>query len=147
MPKIDKDWNPGRHTQFSSTNQPKNRGRKPKLKNIPADAKERVMEALFHALTLPDQKTAAEYLSKTAKELPEYGYLIQVYAKGMMGKMAVAYVSDLLDRLFGKPKQVADISADIGIGEPPVIVFGNSERKSESESESESKSEPESETE
>ena len=134
MPKIDKDWNPGRHTQFSSTNQPKNRGRKPKLKNIPADAKERVMEALFHALTLPDQKTAAEYLSKTAKELPEYGYLIQVYAKGMMSKNGYLYVSDLLDRLFGKPKQAAEITADIGIGDPPVIVFGNSERKSESES-------------
>ena len=42
-----------------------------------------------------------------------------------MGKNAVLYVSDLLDRLFGKPKQVADISADIGLGEPPVIVFGD----------------------
>ena len=126
MPKIDKDWNPGRHTQFSSTNQPKNRGRKPKLKHIPDDARDKVLEALFHALTLPDQRTAAEYLKKTAEDLPEFGYLIQVYAKGMMGKNAVLYVSDLLDRLFGKPKQVADITADIGIGEPPVIVFGNS---------------------
>lgn len=147
MPKIDKDWNPGRHTQFSSTNQPKNRGRKPKLKNIPDNAREKVMEALFHALTLPDQRTAMEYLKKEAKDLPEFGYLIQVYAKGMMGKNGYLYVSDLLDRLFGKPKQAAEITADIGIGDPPVIVFGNSERKSESESESESKSEPESETE
>lgn len=147
MPKIDKDWNPGRHTQFSSTNQPKNRGRKPKLKNIPDNAREKVMEALFHALTLPDQRTAMEYLKKEAKDLPEFGYLIQVYAKGMMGKNGYLYVSDLLDRLFGKPKQAAEITADIGIGDPPVIVFGNSERKSESESEPESKSEPESETE
>ena len=143
MPKIDKDWNPGRATQFNSTNQPKNRGRKPKLKNIPDNAREKVMEALFHALTLPDQRTAMEYLKKEAKDLPEFGYLIQVYAKGMMGKNGYLYVSDLLDRLFGKPKQVADITADIGLGDPPVIVFGNSERKSESES----KSEPESETE
>lgn len=141
MPKIDKDWNPGRHTQFSSTNQPKNRGRKPKLKNIPDDAREKVMAALYHALTLPDQRTAMEYLKKEAKDLPEFGYLIQVYAKGMMGKNGVAYVSDLLDRLFGKPKQVADITADIGIGDPPVIVFGNSERKSELKSESEPESE------
>lgn len=125
MPKIDKDWNPGRATQFSSTNQPKGRrGRKPKLKSIPDDAKEKVMAALFHALTLPDQKTAMEYLKKEASELPEFGYLIQVYAKGMMGKNGVAYVSDLLDRLFGKPKQVADITADIGLGEPPTIIFG-----------------------
>ena len=87
------------------------------------------MEALYHALTLPDQRTAAEYLAKTAKELPEYGYLIQVYAKGMMGKNGYLYVSDLLDRLFGKPKQVTDISADIGLGEPPVIIFGKQEQE------------------
>ena len=124
MPKIDKDWNPGRHTQFSSTNQPKNRGRKPKLKSIPDDARDKVMAALFHALSLPDKETAIAYLNKKAEELPEFGYLIQVYAKGMLGKNAVAYVSDLLDRLFGKPKQVTDITADLGLGEPPTIVFG-----------------------
>ncbi len=123
MPKIDKDWNPGRATQFSSTNQPKNRGRKPKLKSIPDNAREKVMEALYHALSLQDKETAVAYLNKKAEELPEFGYLIQVYAKGMLGKNAVAYVSDLLDRLFGKPKQVTDITADIGLGDPPTIVF------------------------
>lgn len=56
MPKIDKDWNPGRATQFSSTNQP----------------------------------------------------------KGRRGR---------------KPKQVADITADIGRGDPPVIVFGAGVRR------------------
>lgn len=132
MPKFSKDYQPSRKAApFSSTNQPKNRGRKPKLKSIPDDAKDKVYSALYHALTLPDQKTAAEYLQKTAAELPQFGYLIQVYAKGMMGKNAVLYVSDLLDRLFGKPKQVADISADIGLGEPPVIVFGKPEPESE----------------
>lgn len=128
MPKIDKDWNPGRATQFSSTNQPKGRrGRKPKLKSIPDDARDKVMEALYHALTLPDKETAVAYLNKKAEELPEFGYLIQVYAKGMLGKNAVAYVSDLLDRLFGKPKQVTDISADIGLGDPPTIIFSKKE--------------------
>lgn len=132
MPKFSKDYQPSRKAApFSSTNQPKNRGRKPKLKSIPEDARDKVFSALYHALTLPDQKTAAEYLQKTAAELPQFGYLIQVYAKGMMGKNAVLYVSDLLDRLFGKPKQVADISADIGLGEPPVIVFGKPEPESE----------------
>lgn len=99
-----------RHPPFSSTNQPANRGRKPKLKNLPPDAREKITEALWHALSLPDQKTAAEYLNKTARELPEYGYLIQVYAKGMMGKNGIAYVADLLDRILGKPKQTADFT-------------------------------------
>ncbi len=128
MPKIDKDWNPGRATQFSSTNQPKGRrGRKPKLKSIPDDAKEKVMEALFHAISLPEENTAKEYLKKQADDLPEFGYLIQMYAKGMMGKHGIMYISDLLDRLFGKPKQVTDINADIGLGDPPTIIFSKKE--------------------
>ena len=127
MPKIDENWNPGRHTQFSSTNQPKNRGRKPKLKNLPDNAREKVMEALYYALSLPDKETAIAYLNKKADELPEFGFLIQMYAKGMNGKNGIAYLSDLLDRLFGKPKQVTDINADIGLGDPPTIVFSKKE--------------------
>lgn len=118
-----------RHPPFSSTNQPANRGRKPKLKSIPADARDKILEALWHALTLPDQRTAAEYLSRAAQELPQYGYLIQCYAKGMMGKNSILYISDILDRLFGKPKQVADITADIGTGEAPIIVFKDTSGK------------------
>ena len=105
--------------RFTSEDQPKNGGRKPKLKSIPADAREKVYAALYHALTLPDQKTAAEYLNKVADELPECGYLIQVYAKGMMSKNAGIYTSDILDRLFGKPKQVSEIGFT---KEVPVIV-------------------------
>ena len=56
MPKFSKDYQPSRKAApFSSTNQPKNRGRKPKLKSIPDDAKDKVYSALYHALTLPDQ--------------------------------------------------------------------------------------------
>ena len=105
--------------RFSATNQPAGVGRKPKLKSIPPDAREKVYAALYHALTLPDQKTAAEYLNKTAEELPEFGYLIQVYAKGMMGKTAGIYTGDILDRLFGKPKQVSEIGFT---KEVPVLV-------------------------
>lgn len=94
--------------RFSATDQPANPGRKPTLKSIPPDAREKVYAALYHALTLPDQKTAAEYLNKAAEELPECGYLIQVYAKGMMGKTAGIYTADILDRLFGKPKQTTE---------------------------------------
>ena len=94
--------------RFSSEYQPANPGRKPTLKSIPADARDKVYAALYHALTLPDQKTAKEYLTKTAEELPECGYLIQVYAKGMMGKTAGIYTADILDRLFGRPKQTTE---------------------------------------
>ena len=113
--------------RFSATNQPAGVGRKPKLKSIPPDAREKVYAALYHALTLPDQKTAAEYLNKTAEELPEFGYLIQVYAKGMMGKTAGIYTSDILDRLFGKPKQTTDMNLGARDGQALQIVVGTPE--------------------
>ena len=123
----------GLYTRFSSTNQPENRGRKkkPRLKDIPPDARERVYSALYHALSLPDQRTAAEYLNKVAEELPEFGYLIQIYAKGMMGKQGILYASDLLDRLFGRPRQVQDIDLSVSNGEPPVIMFGKADPQKE----------------
>ena len=105
--------------RFTSDDQPAVRGKrkpKPKLKDIPPDAREKVYAALFHALTIPDRKTAEAYLKAQADELPEYGYLIQVYAAGMMGKMGVAYTSDILDRLFGKPKQAKDITMRGNLG-------------------------------
>lgn len=98
-----------RHPPFSSTCQPEHRGR-PRLAKIPKGAREKIIEALWHALSLPDQATAADYLKRTAETLPEYGYLIQIYAKGMMGKNGIAYVADLLDRILGKPKQTTDLN-------------------------------------
>lgn len=124
MTKFSKDYQPDnsrRHPPFSSTNQPKNRGRL-SLKKIPKGARERIIEALWHALSLPDQKTAQEYLLKTSAELPEYGYLIQVYAKGMMGKNGIAYVADLLDRILGKPRQQTDLNLNAGTGSVKVVV-------------------------
>ena len=131
MARFSKEGQPTRRNIFTSENQPANRGRRPKLKSIPPDARERILEVLWHALTLPDQKTAQEYLSRAADGLPKYGYLVQCYAKGMMGKNSILYISDILDRLFGKPKQVADITADIGTGEAPVIIFRDTSGKVE----------------
>lgn len=114
-----------RHPPFSSTNQPAHRGRRMKLKNLPPDAREKITEALWHALSLPDQATASEYLKRTAKDLPEYGYLIQVYAKGMMGKNGIAYVADLLDRILGKPKQATELTVGSRTGSAIQVTLGD----------------------
>lgn len=120
---------------FSSENQPtpeqRAKGRRPKIKGIPADAQQKVYAALYHALTLPDQATAMDYLSRRAKQLPEFGYLIQIYAKGMMGKNGILYVGDILDRLFGKPIQSQELHHDLGEFEPPVIVFREKKKDGE----------------
>ena len=113
--------------RFTSEDQPAKNGRKPRLKSIPKDAREKVYAALYHALTLPDQKTAAEYLQKVAEDLPECGYIIQVYAKGMMGKAAIAYTSDILDRLFGKPKQTTDMNVGASTGTAVQVTVGTPE--------------------
>lgn len=116
-----------KHPPFSSTNQPANRGRRPKLKSIPPGARAKIIEALWHALSLPDQATAADYLRRTAKDLPEYGYMIQIYAKGMMGKNGIAYVADLLDRILGKPKQTTDVNLGSAQGTAVQISVGSQE--------------------
>lgn len=113
--------------QFTAENQPRKQRGPRKLKSIPKDAREKVYAALYHALTLPDQKTAAEYLQKTAEDLPECGYIIQVYAKGMMGKNAAAYTSDILDRLFGKPKQTTDMNVGASTGTAVQVTVGTPE--------------------
>lgn len=99
--------------RFTSTDQPSNPGRKPSLKCIPADAKEKVFSALYTALSMDDVQTAGMYLMKEAKDLPECGLLIQIYARGLMGKNALAYASDIMDRLFGKPRQVMEHSGSV----------------------------------
>ena len=97
---------------FSSTNQPASRGnngRKPKIATVPKDARQRVFGALYHALSLPDKAAADKYLQEQGA-LPEFGYLIQVYAKGLMGKNGWEVAEAIIDRLFGKPKQATDVN-------------------------------------
>lgn len=99
--------------KFSSTYQPATRGmngRKPKIATVPKDARQRVFGALYHALSLPDKAAADKYLQEQADTLPEFGYLIQVYAKGLMGKNGWEVAEAILDRLFGKPKQTQDVT-------------------------------------
>lgn len=96
--------------KFTADNQPARRGRKPKLGSIPDEAQDKVYSALYYALSMPDEKTAKEFLDKAAEDLPEFGFLIQIYARGMMGGNAIVYVSDILDRIIGKPRQAQDVT-------------------------------------
>lgn len=95
--------------KFSADNQPTGRGRKPRIKSVPADAQDAVYSALYHALTLPDKDTAKKYLEQTVADLPEYGFLIQTYADGMTAPGGWRVTEAIIDRLFGKPKQAQEI--------------------------------------
>lgn len=128
MPKIlfSKDNQPDRkHPPFSSTNQPANRGRKPRLANLPPDAREEITKVLWHALTLPDRQTAQDYLNRAAADLPKYGCLIQVYARGLLSKNGADVADQILDRLFGKPKQTTEMNVGSAAGSAIQITVGS----------------------
>jgi len=87
------------------------KGRPPKLNNaiqsIPKDAQERIYAVLHHALSLPNVKEAQAYFER--EDLGEYGYVLQIALRSLAGKTGWLTVCDILDRLFGKPRQTTDV--------------------------------------
>ena len=59
-------------------------------------------------------KEAAEYLKKEADELGEYGFILQLAVKSLMGKNGWFVLMDICDRLFGKPRMTAEIHSAEG---------------------------------
>lgn len=82
------------------------------LKALPRDAREKVYKVLNHALMLPNVAQARRYMEEQEAELGEYGFLMQVAIRQMSGKNGWIAVSDILDRLFGKPRQQAEVKVD-----------------------------------
>ena len=107
------------------------------IKSIPKEAQTRVYEILHHAIALPNVKAARDYLESDATQaaLPEYGFLLQIAVKSLVSKSGWLTACDILDRLFGKPKQTTTLSGTFNIGEKPVIMFGSTEAKDDPEPE------------
>lgn len=97
----------------------------PAIASIPADAQKRVYDVLHHALALPNVNAAKEYLEseETQACIGEYGFLLQIAIRSLMGKTGWLTANDILDRLFGKPKQTTQLSGGISVGDKPVIMF------------------------
>lgn len=100
---------------------------------IPKDAQKKVYEVLHHALALPNKKAAQQYLvsQEVEDQLGEYGFLLQVALLALIGKQGWLTACDILDRLFGKPKQTTTLSGNLSIGEKPTISFGVSSDEGE----------------
>jgi hypothetical protein len=94
------------------------------LKNLPADAQEKEYSALWTAMSQPDVKSAKEFLEKSAEELPECGFALQVAVKALMGNRGWLALMDIYDRLFGKPRQTTEIDGTFNITPPPIIIEG-----------------------
>jgi len=97
------------------------------IKSIPRDAQVRVHEVLHHALALPNVKAAERYLKSEEVQaaLPDYGFLLQIAVRSLMSKQGWLTAMDILDRLFGKPKQTTqtNVLGRIDVGDKPVIMF------------------------
>lgn len=99
----------GRKTRFSSTNQPKNSGRKPKLytqlKEVYKISQEEYRNVVLHLMQL--SKGEVVKLAK-AEDTPIWVVTICEAFLADIEKGTFYILSDLTDRVYGKPKQVTE---------------------------------------
>ena len=97
------------------------------IKKIPKDMQEKVYDVLAFALTLPDETSAKKYLESRQGELGQYGFVLQIAIKQLLKEgWGWSALMDIMDRLYGKPKMSADITAT---GEGLTIVVKSQEEK------------------
>ena len=97
------------------------------IKKIPKDMQEKVYDVLAFTLTLPDETSAKKYLESRQGELGQYGFVLQIAIKQLL-KAGWGWnaLMDIMDRLYGKPKMSADITAT---GDGLTIVVKSQEEK------------------
>ena len=97
------------------------------IKKIPKDMQEKVYDVLAFALTLPDETSAKKYLESQQGELGQYGFVLQIAIKQLLKEgWGWSALMDIMDRLYGKPKMSADITA---AGEGVTIVVRSQDEK------------------
>ena len=97
------------------------------IKKIPKDMQEKVYGVLAFALTLPDEASAKKYLESQQGELGQYGFVLQIAIKQLLKEgWGWNALMDIMDRLYGKPKMSADITAT---GDGLTIVVKSQEEK------------------
>ena len=80
------------------------------IKSIPKDMQEEVYAVLAKALTLTSEKEAKTYLEEQSGKLGRYGFLMQIAIRQLLTERAGWFaVQDIMDRLYGKPRQQAEI--------------------------------------
>lgn len=92
------------------------------MKKLPKDAQEKAQQVLWAALSMPNQREAMSYLQEKSEELPECGFMFQVVLKGLMGKDGAWVLGAVLDRLFGRPRQQAEVKHTGNTGGIQVVV-------------------------
>lgn len=91
------------------------------FKKMPRAAQEKALAVLWAALSMASYAEAEAYLKDKQKELPECGFMFQVALRGLMGKDGAWVMGSILDRLFGRPRQQAEVK-HTGSGGVNVVV-------------------------
>lgn len=92
------------------------------MKRLPKDAQAKAMDVLWTALNMQNFDQASKYLKDKEAELPECGFMFQVVLRGLMGKDGAWVLGSVLDRLFGRPRQQAEVKHTGNAGGINVVV-------------------------
>lgn len=80
------------------------------IKDLPAQMQEDIHGILAYALTLKSEAEAKAYLEEQTGKLGRYGFLMQIAIKQLCNKnYGWSAAMDILDRLYGKPRQQAEV--------------------------------------
>lgn len=119
--------NIGRETRFSSSNQPRKKGRKPsilkKLKAIGLSHED--ITGLLENIIMANKQEAQEMLKNPELPIMAVGYLSALIKEIQAGKSLT--LEAIMDRVDGKAAQKIQTDTTIRNAEPPAIYFGDEE--------------------
>lgn len=83
------------------------------IRDLPSDAQSDIIGVLAHAISLRSIAEAKEYIKRIedGRISVRYGAILQIALKSLSGPHAWNALNDILDRLFGKARIQADVSA------------------------------------
>ena len=116
----------GNKYRFGKDRQPTKRGGPVKLSSqiaaIPPDAQKRMYAILHKATTFNSKEEAVRYMQEE-KEKGEYGFILELAIHSLYGRNGWQVLMDIMDRLFGKPKQITENFNDNTERNKATIVF------------------------
>ena len=98
------------------------------IKNLPEDMQKQVYAILAASLTFSSKAEAKKYV---LNELGKYGIVMQMVIEAYDSRFGWEALNDVLDRLFGKAKQSADVTHH---GDNINIIVNSTEEKEKIES-------------
>jgi hypothetical protein len=114
----------GRETRFSSSNQPRKKGRKPsilkKLKAIGLSHED--ITGLLENIIMANKQEAQEMLKNPELPIMAVGYLSALIKEIQAGKSFT--IEAIIDRLDGKATQKVQAETTLRDAQPPAIYFG-----------------------